>query len=239
MKLGENDIGENNLTWALGKSSNPELLSELVKTSRTYFSWFTKHLPRAFEYPWIAKQIPYVKDKQIMDIGSGVSPMPLFFANKGAKITTIDNSNTIRSPIDNAITWNEWGFFDYSILNKNIKSMNSDIQEVSFETYFDCIYSISVIEHMLSSTRRQLFHKISNVLKGNGDLLLTIDLIPKTEILWNYSEGLLVEQPNQHGNLSDIKDELVGYGFHLENCEFLRDLPDTRVDCVFLSLKKS
>ena len=42
-----------------------------------------------------------------------------------------------------------------------------------------------------------------------------------------------------HGNLSILKEEIKNYGFKISKCEFLRNVPDSSVDCAFLSFKKT
>lgn len=240
MKRAENDITDEKLQSIMNSVTSQSILIKLVETSRQYFGWYTKHLPRVYEYPWIVAQLPIVKNKTILDIGAGVSPLPIFLANGGARIFTVDNSNYIRSLKDGSLGWNEWGFFDYSVLNPNVNSINKEILEVQFkDKFFDCVYSVSVIEHMKSSTRKQLWKKIRNWIKEDGSLLLTVDLIPETENLWNYCEGLVVEPVEHHGSLNDLKSEISAEGFSLKKCEFQRTIPDSRVDVSFLSFIKN
>lgn len=237
---GDNDIGEDNLSNVLRSSNFPDLLSELVDISRNSFGWFTRHPSRAFEYPWIISEIPSLSRKRILDVGAGVSPLPLFFSHKGAIVTTIDNSRHIRKMEDNPKSWNEWGFLDYSSLDLNIISIHEDVQFANFESdYFDYVYSVSVIEHMPSFLRRAMLKNVAHWLRKQGRLILTIDLIPNTNDLWNYSEGQIVEPVHQHGTYEELVLELHKEGFTLIKDSFLRNLPNTRVDCAFLSLTKT
>ena len=64
-----------------------------------------------------------------------------------------------------------------------------------------------------------------------------MDLIPGTENLWNYSEGKKVEEISIHGNVTDLKKEICNTGFKINDCKFLRNVPESRTDCVFISLK--
>lgn len=240
LKKAENDITDEKLGAILDSISSRDTLIRLVETSRRYFGWYTKHLPRVYEYPWIITHLPILRNKNILDIGAGVSPLPLYLAEEEAKICTVDNSKNVHNLEEDSLNWNEWGFFDYAILNHNIKSTNKDILDIQFEDkFFDYIYSVSVIEHMTSSTRNQLWSKIKKWIKNEGLLLLTVDLIPDTEKLWNYCEGLTVEPLEQHGNLDDLKSEIISNGFALKKCEFQRRISDTRVDVGFLLFVKN
>ena len=239
MKHAENDIADETLQSILNSIPFPSLLMNLVQISRQHFGWYTKHVPRVYEYPWIIEHIQTIKDKTFLDIGAGVSPLPIFLAECGARIITVDNSANIRNLEKDPLEWDEWGFFDYSILNKNIKSFNMQILEAQFEDkFFDCIYSVSVIEHMTKSTRKLLWKKISRWIKDDGWLLLTVDLIPQTENLWNYCAGQIVEDVEQHGSLSDLKTEMANEGFILKECTFQTQIPGSRVDLCLLSLVK-
>ena len=239
MKHAENDIADETLKSILKSIASPSLLMNLVQISRQHFGWYTKHIPRVYEYPWLIEHIPIIRDKTFLDIGAGVSPLPIFLAEGGARIITVDNSTNIRNLEEDPLGWDEWGFFDYSILNQNITSFNTQILEAKFDdNFFDYIYSVSVIEHMTKSTRKLLWKKISKWIKEDGQLLLTIDLIPQTENLWNYCAGQIVEDVEQHGSLSDLKSEVNDEGFILKECTFKTQIPDSRVDLCMLSLVK-
>jgi len=176
--------------------------------------------------------------KQILDIGAGVSPLPIYLAEKDAQIVTVDPHKKIRRWED-CKNLNEWGFLDYSIKNKNIQSINSKIQLLDFPTnYFDYVYSVSVIEHLSKTERLEIWEKISAWTKRGGNLLITVDLIPDTENLRNYSEGEIVEEIGIHGNVTDLKKEICNNGFEIKDCKFLRNVPESRSDSVFMSFKK-
>lgn len=236
---GDYDIGEGCLRAALDVSPFPDMLIDLVRISRKNFGWFTKQETRVFEIPWIVKEARNLMDLRIMDIGSGVSPLPLYFAEKGAKVTTVDSSHIIRRLSVDQESWDEWGFLDYSLLNKNIESFNDDILSKDFPGgYFDCIYSVSVIEHLPASARRRLWEKVSEWLKKDGRLLLTVDMVPESELLWNYCMGEVVEPHEEHGDLKGLEDELSSVGLDLKESELLRGVEHSRVDCAFLVFQK-
>lgn len=230
-----NDIGDEKLSLAIEQSESPEVLKSLVDISRTFFGWFTKHRPRAFEYPWIVKEIGDPNGKMILDIGAGVSPLPLILAEKGADMITVDYSPTVRRYGKQSVNWDEWGFLDYSNLNGNIRSFNQDILTVDIrDCSLDCTYSVSVIEHMPAATRKEIWKKISQWTKPGGSLLLTIDLVPGTEQIWNYSQGEKIEDESTHGAFEDLRKELENAGFLLTSKKILREIPESRVDIAML-----
>ena len=234
-----NDIHEDTLQWAVSHSPSPEILLSLVKKSRKHFGWFTRQLTRAFEYPWILSQIKEFTGRHILDIGAGVSPLPLRLAELGSTVITIDGSSTVRRSDEDPGSWDEWGYLDYSGIDNSIRSVNEDIMVTRFEdNSLDFIYSISVIEHMPASIRRQLWSRITQWLKKEGALLMTVDLVPETEKLWNYCLGKVVEEEEKHGNLKELELELSEAGFKLKELEFLRNISGSRVDCAFLYFKR-
>ena len=232
---GGHDIGEEGLAWALARSPAPETLTALVSRAREHFGWFSKQVSRAFEYPWVMDQLGCLPETTVLDVGAGISPLPLLLAELGAKVITVDHSPTQRVLEQNAREWTGWGFFDYAVLHPHIRSQNNDVSAVHFpEQAFGAVYSVSVIEHMPSQARRCLWSRIGRWLDRKGLLLLTVDLIHNTDQLWNLSEGKQVETSRKHGDLAMLEAELAEAGFHLETHVILRELRDTSADCAML-----
>lgn len=239
MSWGMNDIGEENLAIAVDDSPFPELLKSLVDLSRSHFGWFSKCPSRVFEYPWLFSEIGSAVDRRILDIGAGVSPLPLLLAEHGARVVTVDNSPLIRELNRGENNWTEWGYLDYGHLTSSISSLNKDILSVHFEgNSFDCVYSVSVVEHVPASVRREIWHKVMRWLENDGKLLLTIDLCPGTEWLWNYNMGELVESAEEHGDLPGLQSELSRVGFRLVRLGLLRGMRDSRTDVALLHFVK-
>ncbi|MGD0899281.1 MAG: class I SAM-dependent methyltransferase, partial [Thermoguttaceae bacterium] len=204
-----NDLSEDLLGWAMARSPWPDILDALVRLSRARFGWFTRHLPRAFEYPWILAQFPFRWGKRVLDIGAGVSPLPLQLAATGARVLTVDSSPLVRQPGRDQQQWNEWGYLDYAALDPRIESHNCDVLQLDLPAgSLDAIYSVSVIEHMPAAIRRGILRAAAEWLKPGGLLLLTVDLVPGQSQLWNLSEGQVVEPAERHGDLAAMEGEL-------------------------------
>jgi 2-polyprenyl-3-methyl-5-hydroxy-6-metoxy-1,4-benzoquinol methylase len=213
-----------------------DLLYETVCVSRSIFGWFTKHFPRLYEYPWLLSILGRnLKGMTIVDFGAGLSPLPIMLNLRGAKVHTIDNSLT-EVDITHIGKRNEWGFLDYSQLCKNIESHNGELTDNMFDKCsIDFFYSISVIEHLSAEVRRQVFNIVKRVLKKNGKILLTVDLYKKSDNLWNYSEGKIVEDEITHGNLMTLKEELSTLGFR-DFSIIKQIMPDSQqIDIAFVS----
>jgi 2-polyprenyl-3-methyl-5-hydroxy-6-metoxy-1,4-benzoquinol methylase len=233
-----NDIENEHLVSFLNeyKEIDDELLFESVCFSRGLFGWYTKHLPRIYEYPWLLKEVGRdLNGITIADFGAGVTPLPVLLSMRGANVITVDNNEMHRtlSSINKA---NEWGFFDYSTIDAGVQSINESLSTNTFqEKYIDIWYSISVVEHMPAEIRRDIFSIMFNTLKSNGKLLLTVDLIKKSKALWNKSGGQQVESPADHGTLDGIVLELESLGFtNVEICVI--QMPETEsVDIATIS----
>jgi cyclopropane fatty-acyl-phospholipid synthase-like methyltransferase len=186
-----------------------------------------------YEYPWAITEAGEVAGLRVLEIGAGVNPLPLWFASHGAAVTTVDNHPLVRTEA-NRQSWNEWGFLDYSSLNRNITSLHCDMADAEISGLFDLVYSISVLEHAAAHKRRLILRRVSELLRPGDRLLLTLDLIPGKECLWNLSEGMIVEDFDSHGDLKGIVGELASHGFCVRSCETLAAIPQSRTDIAFI-----
>ncbi|GAB1855744.1 hypothetical protein MHTCC0001_05780 [Flavobacteriaceae bacterium MHTCC 0001] len=227
------DLASSGVNKAFSEVDRPDLLQFIVDVSRFYFGFYTAHYPRVFEYTWILKQLEEKKGIQVLDIGAGVCPIPLCLKEMGNQVTTVDSHPTSRIK-QNKANWNEWGFLDYSIFDKDIKSIHKDFTKVKTFKRFDCIYSISVIEHMPRQIRSQVLKRVNKLLRKNGELLLTIDIEPKTDNIWNCSEGKQVESQKEHGTISSFKIELKENGFVIHEEFVQRDIFKSKTDVLYI-----
>ncbi|QRM87803.1 methyltransferase domain-containing protein [Lacinutrix sp. WUR7] len=229
----QRDIVSTNLNKAYKQVNRPDLLQYIVDVSRHHLGFYTAHYPRVFEYTWIIEQLEDKKDITVLDIGAGVCPVPLCLNDMGFHVTTVDLHPTVRKLEDKA-NWNEWGYLDYSVFNKAITSKHQDFTKVRSLKKFDCIYSISVIEHMPKAIRVKMLKRASKLLRKGGELLLTIDVAPNTNDIWNYSEGKLVESQEVHGTMESFKREIIAAGFKIISEHIQRDIFESRTDVWYI-----
>ena len=230
-----NDMAADVLESAWQRVEHPDEFIECVSVSRKIFGWYTKHYPRIFEYPWLLNRLKGdLRGTKIAELGAGLSPLPVILAGRGAIVTTVDNHPNVRNKAD-LFHANEWGFFDYSQIHGSIVSLNITMDENTFaERTFDVWYSVSVLEHVPAEVRRKLFAWIRRSLKPEGRFLLTVDLVKNTNLLWNFSEGVMVEDHERHGTLQDLENELKSLGFKIRENRSL-SMPDTeRVDIALI-----
>lgn len=214
-----------------------DLLRRLMDVSREHLGFFTKTSIRAIEYPWILERIQNLNPgSNILDIGAGVSPLPIALTEYDYTVSCVDNHSMVRT-LDTQSNWNEWGYLDYSMFSQNLISFQKDILQFSPSQKFDAVYSVSVIEHMPRLVWEKTLRLASRWLKSDGLLLLTLDLQPNTNALWNLSEGEIVDDDCEHGTLDDFVNELENQGFVFEEIQIKRDIPYSRTDVAFISCK--
>lgn len=220
-------------------TDHPLGLRILVDTARAEIGFFPAQLPRAIEYPWVLANLPGSLDgKTVLDAGAGVNPLPLQFARRGAAVFTVDDHPVVRDP-GNRGEWNEWGFLDYSLLDKRVTSVHLGYEAWSPPVRFDYIYSVSVIEHLPADVRRSWIGSFAAQLKDGGEVLLSVDLFAESNQLRNFSEGQVVEPEAEHGTLETVVEELTGAGFTVVECLVKRNIPKSRVDTGFIRARRA
>lgn len=212
----------------------PDLLCAAMDCSREHLGFFTKTSSRAMEYPWVLEKLAALAPgASVLDIGAGVSPLPIMLAERGLRVNTVDSHPLVRTA-DTRDSWNEWGFLDYGQLLPGAASFHVDVLQFRAQSRFDAIYSVSVIEHMPRPVWERTLELMASWLTQGGLLLLTLDLIPGTDALWNMSEGKPVDQGAGHGCLEDVASKLRGYGLVIEDLFVKRKIPHSRTDVAFL-----
>jgi SAM-dependent methyltransferase len=162
--------------------------------------------------------------------------LPVFFAEMGAIVDCVDPHPVVRTPPARA-DWNEWGFFEYGRVHRNLTAHHCAIADFAPSDSFDAIYSTGVIAHMRRTVREHALHRCSILLRPGGTLTLTADLVPSTDFLWNLSEGRVLEPPGQHGTVADALRELRCWGFQIREARVHRMVPRSRTDLLFINCK--
>lgn len=231
-KMHPHDLSERDTDRALAESRRPDLLGELIAISRRTFGFFTRHYPHTINYPWAVSHLQALPTgSSLLDIGTGVSPVPLFLAGRGYRIDCVDHSDIIRAfPVEN--DWNEWGYLDYGPLHSNLKSFNSGIEDFCPSYLYDGIYSIGAIAHMPTPVREATLRNCRRWVKAGGLLVLVVDLIPSTDTLWN--RGGSDETPEEHGTYQVVEEQLRSLGFLITESRVERGGYRSPSDILFL-----
>ena len=99
---------------------------------------------------------------------------------------------------------------------------------------YDRIYSVSVLAHMTRAEREETVDLVSRWLEPGGRLLLAIDLLPKSDFLWNRSEGVEVEPPTEHGTVDDLLASIERAGLRITESTVRRTVYASRTDLLFV-----
>lgn len=231
------DLTDTTLGRSLPLVQHPHLLAEAIVRSRSTLGFFPDHLPRCIEYPWVLERLESSRPLRVVDAGAGVSVLPLLLADRGHRVTTVDAHPLVRKGTAPE-TWNEWGFLDYSDLHPRVRSEQIAFEDFEANTDIDAVVSVSVVEHLPATVRREWFENASRQLVPDGRLLLTVDTVPFSDQLWCYSEGNLVEDPEVHGTLQGMLQELDEVGFRVGEVERSLWLPCSRVGMARVSAQR-
>jgi len=226
------NIRVDTLTESLPYVQNKILLAKSIFKSQSTFGFFPDHLPRCIEYPWILDILKNESNMTILDAGAGISCIPIILAEKGHHVITVDNYHQDRSQNVTDCTNTEWGFINYNNINKNIISINMAFENISNDIKIDAFISTSVIEHLSNQIRKLWIQKCGFIIKTGGFLLLTVDTELNSDKLWNYCEGKIVEDWNNHGNLNDLLSEISNNNFKIKCYEKDLFLPKSKVGMV-------
>ncbi len=214
-----------------------DLLLAMMDMSREHLGFFTKTSIRMAEYPWMYEKLLAAKPQaHVLDVGAGVSPLPIALARRGARVDCVDAHPRVMH-VSRRHEWNEWGFLDYAQIDPSIRSFHTDIMTYQPDEPYDIVYSLSVIEHMPRPVWEGTLDRAAAWLKPGGTLLLTLDLVPGTFDLWNRSEGAIVDRQD-HGTIDDIARRIARGGLSFDEAFIVRSIPDSRTDVAFIVAKK-
>jgi cyclopropane fatty-acyl-phospholipid synthase-like methyltransferase len=221
------------------RPERPDLYSRLTELSRAAFGGHDAYFPYTIMWPFVIARLEALPPgSRVLDLGAGITPLPLFLAQIGAHVDTVDNHPTERTlPFDEH--WNGWGFFDYRALHPHLTSHHCSVADFTTSQRFDAVYSLGLIAHLPHDVRAALVARCAQWLNPRGDLLLAIDLIPSSDFLWNRCEGREVEPPTRHGSVDSVLDELAAQGLTMRNTRIVRSLPQARTDLLLIHAAKA
>jgi len=232
------DIKNETLNLASPFIACPFRLIHVLTSSKNTIGFFPDQTSRCIEYPWFIEKIENLKPRSLVDVGSGVSVVPILSARLGCSVTTIDNHPMKRTQ-ESKNEWDEWGFLDYSLFHQAIQSLRLSFEQINPAEKADMVISISVIEHIPADLRKTWIKHAYQILKNHGVLLLSIDTVPFSQKLWNRSQGLLVEDEKLHGTIQDLVNELEDTGFLVEEKVYHEQLPSSKTGLLMMMLRKT
>ena len=238
--LHRRDFGPATLLPLAARHPDPLSLIALRLDARRSTGFYPDHAPRLWEYPVVAQLVAdhLPAGSRLVDVGAGVTPLAPFLTSRGYQVDTVDPSLTIRT-WPTQPDWNEWDFLDYGRAGLAHRSWNCTLGELPALPPFDGVYSISVIEHLPATVRRELLADISTRTRTGGLVVLTVDLVRGSDDLWNRSLEIEVEDAAAHGTFQDVIDECALVGLDLFRDDTVRDWGETRVDIGLLALRQT
>ena len=115
-----------------------------------------------------------IKDKKILDIGSGIGIMAIALKNLGAQVTGVDKF-IFPDETENCYTIADFDKLKHIWDENGIKVIKTDVakEKLPFnDNYFDFIICDATIEH-LNFSPRDLFAEVYRILKKDGLFLVT------------------------------------------------------------------
>jgi SAM-dependent methyltransferase len=216
-----------------------KFLPVISDTARRAFGYFDEYPPYRIMYPWLAEALDgLAPSSRVLDLGAGISPMPLYFAERGMSVDTVDSSRIVRRlPVDE--NWNGWGYFDYSAIDASIASQNCEAVSYRRDSQLDAAYSIGMIAHMPRQSRDLLFEQLASWLRPGGRLLFTVDLVKSSDQVWNMCDGAIVESLERHGTIQDIRQKLTRLKYRIDEFTVLRGVEGSRTDILLAGCTRS
>jgi ubiquinone/menaquinone biosynthesis C-methylase UbiE len=133
---------------------------------------------KGFDYPWLVSSYDWKKDKKVLDVGAAYSPLPIYLQKTfGCEVWAADDFGaTIGDEY-----WKRDRLPREHIKNnpevKYVLERLGDPEKSSLpSSYFDVVYSLSVLEHVPAHLIPAVWAHMDSLLKPGGDMLHAIDL---------------------------------------------------------------
>jgi SAM-dependent methyltransferase/GT2 family glycosyltransferase len=205
--LDSNEFVVEDYRWATYPERDSEEYRAVVKEIESLGTVYP-HWSRDWEYPYAYFNSELREDMTVLDAGCGNSPFKLFLLRHCGSVHCID-----KEPIDTP---------------ENITFKQCDMSEIPYpDGYFDRVFCISVLEHIVEGDGRVMpmkyIDELLRVTKRGGKLILTIDVnryptqwrlwLPE---FWSLCRDLGVEPPAMPWNTlrseAHHEGKLVGEG---------------------------
>lgn len=154
------------LGYLIARGKVPVSYVNVVWTKDVVSSSTLPYPVRRAEYPWAISIAGHERFFKILDIGSGVSLLPIYLASKGHDVTSIDNDAILMNKISPLLAkWNK----------VEVKYGLGDVTKLRFEdNTFDRVFCISVLEHL---EEEKIGGKYVNYHKQNLDVIAIADML--------------------------------------------------------------
>lgn len=130
--------------------------------------------PTALENQFILKKLGDLRGKRLLDVGAGLGESSVYFALRGAEVTTLDVSPMM---VQTAVVLGR----EYGVELEPVVSSAEDLMVPSAS--FDIVYVANTIHHV--ENRKALFEHILRVLKPGG-MFVSIDPLAYNPVINAY-----------------------------------------------------
>ena len=144
--------------------------------------------------------------------------MPIALAQLGLKTLVADPDSQQQTGKNSG---GEWDWTDYS--RWGVETRCAGMQEKLFEDgELGVAVSVSVIEHIPATVRREGLKAMATALEQGGLMVLTVDLVKGSRQLWNRVLDIEVEPLEIHGSAEDLIAEAAEVNLKLLHRQKLR-----------------
>ena len=127
--------------------------------------------------PWIIANGNFAKGEKVVEVGGAYSGLPQYLSDEFNVEAWVVDDFGVESKED---LWSRWG--DREELNSKYPSVNYVFERVGVGTtkipsaYFDCVYSVSTLEHIPWNNMKKVFDHMCKMLKPGGRILHCVDV---------------------------------------------------------------
>lgn len=189
------------LGYLIARGKVPVSYVKVVWTRDVVSSSTLPYPVRRTEYPWAISMVGHERFFKILDIGSGVSLLPIYLAAKGHDVTSIDNDTILMNKISPLLAkWNK----------VEVKYQLGDAIKLQFgDNSFDRVLCISVLEHL---EEEKIGDKYVNYHKQNLDVIAIADMLrvlrPGGLLILTFDWSENPDDPRSY-RLQDIYDRVL------------------------------
>lgn len=127
--------------------------------------------------PWIIANGNFKKGEKVIEVGGAYSALPQYLSDKFSVEAWIADDFGIES---NEALWSRWGGREE--LKLKFPSVNYVFERVGGgkgaipSDYFDCVYTVSTLEHIPPCNMKKVFDHMCKMLKPGGRILHCVDV---------------------------------------------------------------
>jgi SAM-dependent methyltransferase len=137
------------------------------------FSIQSNNTTREFEYPWAFESAQLKAGMQVVELGGGLSGFQFIVDQAGCRVVNVDPGMEVKGWPCNPASIERLN----RLFGTHVELRNSTIENARLgESTVDCVFCISVIEHLTNEEIVSGMEQVYRCLKPGGLFILTVDL---------------------------------------------------------------